>query len=82
MTTTRIPLRCKSKNCNSMQRTYCQAVTPVTFDPTIDNKKELLQRCALSNGEQGMVHLDRAYSFWAGIHWYRELSDRRQIETG
>ena len=81
MTTTRIPLRCKSKHCNPMQRSYCQAEAPATIDPTKDDKKGLLQRCVLSDTEHGTAHLDRASRFWTGIHWYRELYDQRQIET-
>jgi hypothetical protein len=81
MTNTRIPLRCKSKHCNPMQRTYCKAEAPATFDPTMDDTKVLLQRCALFDREPDMAHLDRASSLWAGIHWYRDLHDRRRILT-
>jgi hypothetical protein len=82
MTTTRIPLRCKAKHCNAMQRSMCQAVPPGTFDPIKDDKKDFFQRCALFNTEHGKTHLDHASRFWAGIHWYRELYNQRPIETG
>jgi len=81
MTTTRIPLRCKSKHCHLMQRTYCIAEAPATFDPSMDDKNISLQRCTLFVREPETAHLEHASSFWAGIHWYRDLHDRRRILT-
>ena len=79
MTTIRIPLRRKSKHCHPLQQTNYQADEPAAFDPTMDDKKSLMQRSVFFDREQETAHLERASSLWAGIHWYLDLHDRHRI---
>jgi len=79
MTTIRIPLRWKSQQCNPMQHTYYHVDEFKAFDPDMDDEKALLKRFAFIDREPEIEHLDRASSFWAGIHWYRDMQERRQV---
>jgi len=82
MTPISIPLRSTSMCFKPLQQSSSQAEEPGALDPTLDGESALLLRDMLLDGEPEIGHLDRAASFWTGIHWYRELHDRHRIETG
>ena len=81
MTPIHVPLQKVPSRFQRMRQSSPEAQALVAYDPCLDSQKIPMGRDTLLDGEHSIALFDPATSLWAGIHWYRQLPDRSQLES-
>ena len=81
MTTIHIPFRNKPSRASRPRQPSPEAKMTVAYDPCLDREKGLYYGSMPRDEDRETALIGLASNMWAGIHWYRQLPDRSQLES-